>query len=100
MDGGCWSFGRLYSCVAYSEYRTYIGEFDGGCHFTVCSQCPVYGDASEDINFIFRHCPPALQVWNKLIQPVHLDSFLTMDLTEWLRVNLATYVAFASVMEN
>ncbi|KAK9002982.1 hypothetical protein V6N11_060556 [Hibiscus sabdariffa] len=42
----------------------------------------------------------ALQVWNELVQPVNLDSFLTMELSEWLRVNLSMSGAFARVMEH
>ncbi|KAK8570659.1 hypothetical protein V6N13_103063 [Hibiscus sabdariffa] len=69
-------------------------------HFTVCSRCAVCGFVSEDIEHIFKFCPPARQVWSELIVPEKLHDFLSLGISEWIRANLGGACSFVRNVEN
>ncbi|XP_039051031.1 uncharacterized protein LOC120192305 [Hibiscus syriacus] len=57
-------------------------------HFTSDGDCPCCVGSLEDIDHIFWKCTIILPIWVLLIKEDKLEEFMSMEIKNWIRVNL------------
>lgn len=50
--------------------------------------CSTYGSPSEDILHILKDCNAAKDVWSRVITGNHLTNFLSLNLQDWIFLNV------------
>ncbi|GMI80336.1 hypothetical protein HRI_001702900 [Hibiscus trionum] len=59
------------------------------------SHCGVCGTSGESVDHLFRTCPSVFSIWVSLIHPSKLSEFLSINVLEWLHINLSKPTYFA-----
>ncbi|KAL4289737.1 hypothetical protein GQ457_14G014320 [Hibiscus cannabinus] len=54
----------------------------------------------EDVNHLLRWCPQAIGIWTSLIKPDFLHQFLTMNIKEWVYLNITDAARMANHPED
>ncbi|GMI74428.1 hypothetical protein HRI_001112100 [Hibiscus trionum] len=57
-------------------------------HLTSEGMCQLCRQGNEDIDHVLRRCPPARDLWSKLVPPGRLGAFETVEWNGWLELNL------------
>ncbi|KAK8680791.1 hypothetical protein V6N13_109729 [Hibiscus sabdariffa] len=64
------------------------------------ASCPICHHVAEDVDQLLRFCPTSIAIWQQLVLPGKLESFLSMDICRWVLVNLNSSDVLAQDMEN
>ncbi|KAL4355451.1 hypothetical protein GQ457_06G008470 [Hibiscus cannabinus] len=69
-------------------------------HISDNAGCSLCGALIEDVNHLLRWCPQAIGIWTSLIKPDFLHQFLTMNIKEWVYLNLTDAAQMANHPED
>ncbi|KAK8579594.1 hypothetical protein V6N12_069909 [Hibiscus sabdariffa] len=63
-------------------------------HMTNNSSCPVCAFPVEDLHHVLCFCHVAHSIWGCFIRQDHLDEFMSLEIKEWIYVNLSNVGGF------
>ncbi|KAL4298080.1 hypothetical protein GQ457_12G018940 [Hibiscus cannabinus] len=69
-------------------------------HISDNAGCSLCGALFEDVNHLSRWCPQAIGIWTSLIKPDFLHQFLTMNIKEWVYLNITDVARMANHPED